>query len=110
MELKENSLAQLCSILKEAFQKCFKNWGNTGSKVKKVEASTSKGTKPKSSRVSEKMIYLIFQNLYGQNAYIYISWFMNLLDTHEEDTKYSPQMVLRTLNMCVLEFCVGSGV
>lgn len=25
-EIKENSLAELCTILKEAFQECFQNW------------------------------------------------------------------------------------
>jgi hypothetical protein len=55
--IKEHLLAELSSTPKEVFQECFQNW-------KKVEESTSKGSKPNSSKVSEKMIYLNSQSLW----------------------------------------------
>jgi hypothetical protein len=46
--------------------------------------------------------------------YIYISWFVNLTWTREEDLPFSPQIVLaaalRILNTCVLDFHVISVV
>ena len=48
-EIKENSLAGLCSIPKEAFQECFQNWKKCWEWCVKVEGSILKGTKSNSS-------------------------------------------------------------
>jgi hypothetical protein len=54
--IKDNLKAELSSIPKQAYQERFQNW-------KKVEESTFKGSKPNSSKVSEKTIYLNSQYL-----------------------------------------------
>jgi hypothetical protein len=52
--LKENSLTDLHSTTKEAFQEWFQNW----KKCFIVEESIAKGKKPNSHKVGEKMIYI----------------------------------------------------
>jgi hypothetical protein len=44
-EIKENSLAEIRSVPKQAFQECLQNWKKRWSDVRKVEESTWKGTK-----------------------------------------------------------------
>ena len=48
-EIKENSLVELCSIPKEAFQECFQNWKKYWEWCVKVDGNILKGTKPNSS-------------------------------------------------------------
>ena len=112
-EIKENSLAELCSIPKEAFHKCFKNWKKHCKRCIKSGGKYFKGNKAQQLQSKwENDLFNFSEFLWTDCVHLHFlvyepPW------THEKDTKCSPQMVLvvlRTLNMCVLEFCVVSVV
>jgi hypothetical protein len=57
-EIKRNSLQSYAIFHKRHLRNASKTGRNAESDVQKVEESTLEGTKPSSSKVSEKMIYI----------------------------------------------------
>ena len=115
LEIKENSLAELHSITKEAFQEWFQNW----KKCFIVEESTAKGKKPNSHKVSEKIIYincseslqtdLAHRNQTNFWTNHHTTWQSDQLATCITATTMMLSWNYSTWNTSAISCCVGTG-